>query len=94
MSQPDAIVRPSPDVVAQGVGDETVLVHLQTNKIFTLNATGARFWELLTTGLSPDEIVERMLAEFDVEEPALRAEIESLVSALAREDLVTGRGSE
>ena len=93
MSQPDA-VQPSPDVVAQGVGAETVLVHLQTNKIFTLNVTGARFWELLTAGLSPDEIFERMLAEFDVEEPALRTEIDSLLAALARENLVTGRGSE
>ncbi len=94
MNAPDPFVRPDPDVVAQGIGDETVLVHLQTNKIFALNATGARFWELLGDGLSRDEIVERMLAEFDVEEDALRGEIEALVTALSRDDLVTRRDAE
>lgn len=94
MNEPDLFVRPDPDVVAQGVGDETVLVHLQTNKIFALNATGARFWQLLNDGLSRDEIVERMLAEFDVAEDGLRGEIDELVTALSREDLVTARDAQ
>jgi hypothetical protein len=94
MSEPEASVRPSPDVVAQGVGGETVLVQLETNKIFTLNATGARFWELLSAGLEPDEIVERLLGEFDVEEKVLREEIDSLVESLVREHLVTDRDPE
>jgi hypothetical protein len=93
VNEPDPFVRPDPDVVAQGVGDETVLVHLQSNKIFALNATGARFWELLNDGLSKDAIVDRMLSEFDVDERTLREEIDALVSALLREDLVTAHGA-
>ena len=34
----------------EAVGDEVVLVHLRTNRIYTLNRTGARFWELLEDG--------------------------------------------
>jgi hypothetical protein len=91
VNEPDQFVRPDPDVVAQNVGGETVLVHLQSNKIFALNATGARFWELLNEGLPKHAIVDRMLSEFDVDEGTLRTEIDALVSALAREDLVTDR---
>ena len=41
---------PSADVVAEMTGDHMVLIHMQTNKIFELNRTGARVWELLGEG--------------------------------------------
>jgi len=37
-------VQPSRDVVARRLEDEIVLVHLQKNRIYSLNRTGARFW--------------------------------------------------
>lgn len=36
--------QPNPDVVAQRVQDEVVLVNLRTNEIYTLNRTAARAW--------------------------------------------------
>ena len=51
---------PSPDVVARRVDDEVVLVNLQTNRIFALNSTGARFWELLEGGADRVEIEETL----------------------------------
>ena len=47
---------PNPDVVSRRLGDDTVLVHLKTNRIFALNPTGARFWELLLEGMNRGEI--------------------------------------
>jgi hypothetical protein len=78
----------NPDVVHQRVGDEVVLVHLKTNQIFALNETGARFWELLAAGGTRSEIEAAMVAEFDVEQQALRVEIDDLLVALAREGIV------
>ena len=43
-----------------GVDDEVVLVNLQTNRIFALNPTGARFWELLEGGAGRAEIEETL----------------------------------
>jgi hypothetical protein len=37
-------VQPNRDVVARRLKDEIVLVHLRTNRIYSLNRTGARFW--------------------------------------------------
>lgn len=78
----------NPDVAHQRVEDEVVLVHLKTNQIFALNETGARFWELLCAGSSRPEIEAAMLAEFEVEPQTLAAEIDGLLAALAREDMV------
>lgn len=84
-------LRPSPHVVAQRVGDEIVLVHLPTNKIYSLSPTGARFWELLAGGSTREEIEASLRAEFAVDDVALKAEIDRITSDLARADLIGGR---
>jgi len=82
-------MRTSPDVVARRLDDEVVLVHLGTNQIFSLNATGARYWELLEQGLDHAAIVRRMLDEFIVDETRLEQEIAAITADLVREGLVT-----
>jgi hypothetical protein len=78
-----------PDVVARRVQDEVVLVQLGRNEVYALNRTGARLWELLVDGCRPSEAVERMLGEFDVSEPELRAEVDSFLDLLLREGLLS-----
>ena len=79
---------PNPDVVFKRLEDRMVLVHLATNQIFELNSTGARVWELLREGISGDTLVDRMVAEFEVDASTLRTEIEALISELADQNLV------
>lgn len=81
-------VRQSPDVVSSRLGDAGVLVHLQTNRIFEVNATGLRIWELIGEGRTLAEIQEVLQSEFDVEPERLRQEFLALVTELAREGLV------
>ena len=84
----DTLPAPSPDVVSRRLGDEVVLVHLRTNRIFALSPTGARFWELLSEGKSRPEIEAQLLSEYDVSAEAVSAEIDALVQALEAERLV------
>ena len=79
---------PNPDVVSRRLGDEVVLVHLKTNRIFSLSPTGARFWELLSDGKSRTEIEAALLQEYEATPEAVSAEIDSLVRTLEAEQLV------
>lgn len=79
---------PDPDVVSRRIGDEIVLVHLKTNRIFSLNPTGARFWELLSDGKSRHEIEATLILEYDGSEEEVSAEIDSLAGRLRAEGLV------
>lgn len=79
---------PSPDVVSRRVGDEVVLVHLGTNRIFALNHTGDRFWQLLVEGKSRDEIEKTLQREYEVTGEKLSAEIDRLLGELRREQIV------
>jgi hypothetical protein len=81
---------PNPDVVSRRLGDEIVLVHLKTNRIFSLSPTGARFWELLSEGKTRQEIEAALLGEYDAPQEEHSAEIDSLVNALELERLVGG----
>ncbi len=80
--------RPSQDVVFRQLEDETVLVHLGTNRIYALNPTGARFWELLAAGVDISDIKAQLLREFEVDGEQLDSEIESLLASLTSEGLV------
>ena len=88
----DARWTPSEDVVAEQTGDHMVLVHMQSNRIFELNRTGARVWELLKEGEDEEGIVDRMREEFEVGEDQLRGEVRRVVRQLAQEKLVTKDG--
>src|SRR5690242_17145967 len=80
--------QPGPDVIAQRLGDEVVLVHMQSDRIFELNRTAARLWELLTTGCTQADAQRRMLEEFAVDPTQLTQEINTIVASLVSEQLL------
>jgi Coenzyme PQQ synthesis protein D (PqqD) len=78
----------SSDAVAQRVGDEIVLVHLKTDRIFALNATGARIWELLQENCDRSALEQRLQQEFNVDQAQLEQQIDELLLALQKEDFI------
>jgi hypothetical protein len=81
-------LRVSGDVVSRRLGDEVILVNLQTDRVYALNQTAARIWELLASRRSP-QFIERTLArEFAAEGPKLSREIGRLLSTLRAKKLV------
>ena len=77
------------DVVLRRLDDGAVLVDLDTNNIFELNATGARICELLATPTSNDDIVARLCEEFDVDADLAEGQLRALVTDLEAEGLLS-----
>jgi hypothetical protein len=80
-------------VVDAVLGDEAVLLNVQSGVYFGLNAVGTRIWELLIEGATQEDIVGRLLDEYDVEPEQLRTDIEGFMQVLAAKGLtrnVTG----
>ena len=81
----------SDDVVARRLDDVVILINLKTNRIFELNSTGARLWELMSAGSTNAEIHDTMLGEFEVTESELTTAIDTLAGWLADEGLIANR---
>jgi Coenzyme PQQ synthesis protein D (PqqD) len=77
-------LRPNNNIVAQRAGAGILLIHLQTNRIYELNSTASRLWEVLSDGSPPAQ----MLVEFDVAEAQFNRELAAFISLLVKEDLL------
>jgi Coenzyme PQQ synthesis protein D (PqqD) len=82
------VLRPNPEVIAKRLDQTTVLVDISTSRIFELNETGTRIWELLGQGLNVEQIVQHLISEFEVEDSQAAEEVTTLLSQLQNEGLV------
>jgi hypothetical protein len=80
---------PCADVIAHRMGADMIVLHLETNRFFELNRTGARLWELLAGGCDRAQIQERLGREFAVAQDELSREIDELLASLVAEKLVS-----
>ena len=80
---------PAPDVLAQTVAGESVLLDLRSQKYFGLNEVGTRVWDLLQQTSDVQSIRDRLLAEYAVPEAQLDADLDDLLERLAAAGLVT-----
>jgi hypothetical protein len=79
----------SPNAVAKPMENSVVLIHLGTEKIFELNPTAARIWDLIAEGLTREDIHSRICVEFDVPREVAAQEMEELLSSLISENFVS-----
>jgi hypothetical protein len=82
----------SPDALATRVGDEIVLVDLKTDRIYSLNRTAARIWELVCADCDRAEVERLMLEEFDVTPAELAEAIDDLVTEMTEGGLLVRTG--
>lgn len=87
------VLRPNPDVLWRRLDDEVILMQLRTDRIFSLNHTGARFWELIVDGMDLDSIRGALENEFDVSPDMLTAEIGEILTLLISEQLLISQES-
>ncbi len=80
--------RCSPDVVARRLGDEMVLVDLRTDRIYELNSTAARIWELIQAGEGGHGLVQRLTEEYAVDEDRASKEVSETIRWMTVERLL------
>jgi hypothetical protein len=80
--------RPTSDAVSNCIGGETVLIHMRTSRIFKLNRTTSRLWELLVAGRDQNTIRRTMSEDFGVSEIELTSELQRILALLQQEGLI------
>jgi hypothetical protein len=75
-------------VLVRHLHGETVLLNLETEKYFGLDATGTRMWELVTRLPRIETAYETLSGEFDVEPELLRTNLAELLDQLIENGLL------
>jgi hypothetical protein len=83
----------APSALAAPVLDETVVLDADRGAYYRLNAVGGRVWELLADRpRSVADLVERAVAEYEVDPARAEADVVALVDRLADHGLVAVQG--
>jgi coenzyme PQQ synthesis protein D (PqqD) len=75
-------------VLYKDLGDEAILLDLETETYFGLNAAGTRLWSLLTTAPTIRDAFESMLEEYDVSPAELERDMTALIEELVGRGLL------
>jgi hypothetical protein len=70
---------------------EALLLDLERNACFALNATGALIWQRLGEGDSPQEITARVAQAFAVDEASARRDLDAFITLLLAQGLLLRR---
>lgn len=76
-------------VLARGVGDETVILDLASGAYFGLDAVGARMWQLMNEEKSVAQVCTAIEAEYEVTRDQVERDLAKLLEDLASHGLVT-----
>lgn len=87
-SSDNSVVRPASDIIARQLGASAVLIRMRTSRIYELNETGARIWDLLKQHATRESAVEGILAEFQIDRADAEAAVDELIAMLRSEGLL------
>jgi hypothetical protein len=78
----------SPNAAYQAVGEEAILINLQTGSYYTLNDTGTMFWQLLDGQRTIADCVRQIAQQYEVESEVVEADLLELAAELKAEGLI------
>jgi len=89
-----SVVGASANQVSTRVGAEGAILDLDTSTYYGLDRVGARIFELLQEPTPLEAVLDKIVAEFDVDLPTARTDLLALVAELVDRKLVEVRSVE
>ncbi len=78
----------STEAISQEIGGETVILDLDGESYFGLDAVGSRVWQLIGQHGEFEQVFECMLEEYEVEPTQLRHDLIELIDQLVKSGLL------
>jgi hypothetical protein len=79
----------SEDAVANAVGDEMVILHLENSNYYGLDPVGTVLWQGLSSGKKPTEVCDDILERFEAERERVEQDIARFLVDLEQNDLIS-----
>jgi hypothetical protein len=76
------------NVLIRFLDQESVLLNLETERYFGLDAVGTRMWQVATAAATVEAALAQLLEEYDAPEERLRADLAKLLDHLVENGLI------
>ena len=76
------------EYVWKEIGDQVVILHLDSGRYYTLNPTGSLVWKCIMEGSSTNQVVERICSRFEVDEESCRSDAEGMIRGFAEKGMI------
>ena len=76
-------------IACRNIGDETVVVGIESNEVHVLNEVGAFLWQNLEHGADTNTLLSRLRETYEVGENQALADIDQFLSELVAKKLIT-----
>lgn len=76
------------DHVETVVGDQTMMMSIRQGKYYALESTAQRIWQMIETPAAIGDVVDRLLAEYDVAPADCDADVKKFAAELLEQGLV------
>ena len=77
--------------ILKNIAGVNTVISTSTNTSFegmiTLNDTGVFMWKLLSNGITLDELVEKMIEEYDIDKAIAKKDAEAFINKLKKIDI-------
>lgn len=77
-----------PGHIVSDMDGEKVMLHMERGKYYNLGTIGGVIWDLLEERLTVEQIVERLLEQYEIERDVCEQQVQSFVEELWHEGLV------
>jgi hypothetical protein len=71
------------------LSDELVMMDINKGKYFSLNKVATRIWDLLEKPSDIEELCEKLMLEYEVDEEQCKSEVKELLAEMNKLGLVT-----
>ena len=88
------VPRPNDDFCVRKLGNETIFLAEDGSNIHTVDEVGTFIWEQIDGKISLQEILERIIVEYEVDEERARDDLGRFVAQLAETKLINLESSE
>jgi hypothetical protein len=84
----NAVYRRNTDILSANVDDDLVMMSIQAGNYYNIGGVGTFIWELLAEPKSMDELVDGVMADYDVERERCAVDVGAFIEELIRLKLI------
>lgn len=76
------------DVIQSKIGDEVVMLDIESGFYFGLNTVGSEIWSHLSEPITIDDLINKLMARFDIDQATCQKDTTEFINQLLEKNII------